>query len=174
VLLDETGFLLQPLNRRTWAPTGVRPQQYAWDRHDRLSVVGSMSISPRRRRLNVFFRVQEENVRAPHVMRYLRDLHRQHRRPLIVVMDRLNVHRSAVRRLRERGARWLHVEWLPAYAPELNPVEPLWSQTKFTDLANFIPDDVHHLHDAVIEAIGDLQFRPQLLRSFFQSARLPL
>jgi transposase len=107
-------------------------------------------------------------------MRYLRELHRQHRRPLIVVMDRLNAHRSAVRRLHERGARWLHVEWLPAYAPDLNPVEPLWSQAKFTELANFIPDDVHHLHDAVIETIGDLQFQPKLLRSFFQAAKLPL
>lgn len=174
MFLDETGFLLQPLNRRTWAPIGVRPQQYAWDRHDRLTVIGSLSFSPRRQRLSVFFRVQEENVRAPHVMRYLRELHRQHRRPLIVVMDRLNAHRSAVRRLRERGARWLHVEWLPAYAPELNPVEPMWSQAKFTDLANFVPDDVNHLRDSVIEAVGDLHFRPRLLRSFFEAAKLRL
>jgi transposase len=174
VFLDESGFLLQPLNRRTWAPTGCRPQQYAWQRHDRLSVIGSLSLSPRRRRLGVFFRVQEENVCAPHVIRYLRELHRQHRRPLIVVMDRLNAHRSAVRKLRERGVRWLHVEWLPGYAPDLNPIEALWSQAKFTDLANFVPDDVDHLHDAVIEAVGDLQFRPHLLRSFFQSAKLRL
>lgn len=139
-----------------------------------MSVIGNLSISPRRRRLSVFFRVQKENIRAPHVIRYLRALHRQHRRPLIVVLDRLNAHRSAVRRLRERGARWLHVEWLPAYAPDLNPVEPLWSQAKYTDLANFVPDDVDHLQEEVMETIGDLQFRPHLLRSFFQSAKLPL
>jgi transposase len=139
-----------------------------------LSVIGSLSISPQRRRLSVSFRVQEENVRAPDVMRYLRELHRQHRRPLVVVMDRLKAHRSAVRTLREGGARWLHVEWLPAYAPDLNPVEPMWSQAKFTDLANFVPDDIHHLCDSVIEAVGDLQFRPHLLRSFFKSAQLSL
>ena len=55
MFLDETGFLLQPLNRRTWAPAGTRPVQYAWDRHDRLSVIGSLSISPVRRRLDVSF-----------------------------------------------------------------------------------------------------------------------
>ncbi len=44
VFLDETGFVLQPLNRRTWAPAGSRPQQYAWDRHDRLSVIGSLAL----------------------------------------------------------------------------------------------------------------------------------
>lgn len=118
--------------------------------------------------------MQEENVRAPDIMRYLRELHHQHRRPLVVVMDRLNAHRSAVRKLRTRGARWLHVEWLPAYAPDLNPVEPLWSQAKFTDLANFVPDDMDHLRDSVIEAVGDLHFNPHRLRSFFQSAKLRL
>lgn len=54
VLLDETGFLLQPLNRRNWTPTEVRPQQYPWDPHDRLCVIGSLSISPRPRRLNLY------------------------------------------------------------------------------------------------------------------------
>jgi transposase len=165
---------LQPLNRRTWALTGCRPQQYAWHRHDRLSVIGSLSVSPVRRRLSVYFRVHDHNVRTPDVVRYLRALHRHHPGPLIVVMDRLNVHRAAVRHLHQRGATWLHIEWLPSYAPELNPVEPLWSQTKYTDLANFLPDDVQHLDDAVIEAIDDLRFRPHLLRSFFQSAKLRL
>ena len=38
--------------------------------------------------------------------------------------------------------RWLHVEWLPAYAPDLNPVEAMWSCTKYGDLANYTPDDL--------------------------------
>lgn len=50
-------------------------------------------------------------------------LRRWLRTPLIVVMDRLNVHRSAARQLREAGARWFEAEFLPAYAPDLNPVE---------------------------------------------------
>jgi transposase len=174
VFLDETGFLLQPLNRRTWALMGSRPQQYASHRHDRWSVIGSLSVSPQRRRVRMSFRLHDENVRAADVMRYLRELHREHGRELLVVMDRLNVHRSAVRRLRERGARWLHVEWLPAYAPDLNPVEAMWSHAKYTALANFVPDDRDHLEDAVIEAVGDLHFKPRLLRSFFQAAKLRL
>jgi transposase len=31
---------------------------------------------------------------------------------------------------------WLVVERLPAYAPELNPVEGLWSNLKSVELAN--------------------------------------
>jgi putative transposase len=90
----------------------------------------------------------------------------------VVILDRLNVHRAAVKRLRARGARWLTVEWLPAYAPDLNPVEALWSHAKYTALANFVPDHVDHLHDAVIEAVGDPQFHRRLLRSFFHAAQL--
>ena len=48
------------------------------------------------------FQVHDENIRTPHAVAYLRQLHRELRRPLIVVMDRLNVHRAAVRELRHR------------------------------------------------------------------------
>jgi transposase len=174
VLLDETGFFLQPLNRRTWAPAGMRPVQYAWHRHDRLSVIGSLSISPVRRRISVAFAVQDQNVRTPHVVAYLRGLHRQLRRPLIVVLDRLSAHRSAVRQLQQSGTRWLTVEWLPPYAPDLNPVEAMWSYAQYCDLANFVPDDVDHLSDAVINSLGDLQFHQRLQRSFFHAAKLQL
>jgi transposase len=69
-------------------------------------------------------------------------LHQPHSGPLIVVMDRLPAHHSAVRRLQERGARWLSVEWLPANAPDLNRAEALWSHAKYSALGHFVPDDV--------------------------------
>jgi len=152
----------------------MRPVQYASQRHDRLSVIGSLSLSPRRRRIGVSFAVHDENIRAPHLKAYLRALHRALRRPLIVVMDRLSAHRKAVRELHKAGARWLHVEWLPAYAPDLNPVEAMWGHSKYSDLANFTPDDVDHLRDAVIDSVGDLDFDQRLKHSFFQTAKLTL
>lgn len=152
----------------------MRPVQYASQRHDRLSVIGSLSLSPRRRRIGIAFSVQDENVRTPHMVAYLRGLHRQLRRPLVVVLDLLNVHRAAVRELRQAGAAWLHVEWLPPYAPDLNPVEAIWGHTKCADLSNFVPDDFDHLRDAVIESVGDLESDERLKHSFFQTAQLPL
>jgi len=152
----------------------MRPVQYASQRHDRLSVIGSLSLSPTRRRIGISFQVHDENVRTPQVVRYLRQLHRQLGRPLLVVLDRLNVHRSAVRQLRAAGARWLDVEWLPPYAPELNPVEAVWSHAKYSTLANFVPDDVDELRDAVIDAVGNLEWDQRLKESFFQSAELTL
>jgi putative transposase len=173
VFLDEAGFDLQPLSRRTWAPRGQRPVQHGWRRRTRLSVIGSLHVSPRRR-LSQRFAIHTHNVRTPEIVRYLRDLHRQLRRPLIVVMDRLPAHRSAVSQLRKQAAAWLHVEWLPGYAPDLNPVEALWSYSKYSRLANFTPDDRDELLDAVVGAVGDVHLDPPLLASFFQSAQLRL
>jgi transposase len=114
----------------------MRPVQYASQLHDRLSVLGSLSLSPRRRRIGVHVQVHDENIRAVHVVAYLRELHRALRQPLIVVMDRLNAHRTAARLLCEAGTRWLHVEWLPAHAPDFNLVEAIWSHAKYSRLAN--------------------------------------
>lgn len=147
--------------------------QNGWQRRDRLSVIASLHLSPRKR-LGHFFRIHAHNIRAADVISYLRELHRRIGRPLIVVMDRLPAHRSAVRQLQNSGATWLMVEWLPAYAPELNPVEALWSYGKYARLANYYPEHADALHDAVLEAIGDVALDQNLLQSFFQSAQLRL
>jgi putative transposase len=101
-------------------------------------------------------------------------LHQRLRRKLIVVWDRLNVHRSAAAQLKAKGEDWLQVEWLPAYAPELNPVEAMWSHTKVSDLANFVPDDVGRLEDGVVESLSDQYYDRRLKRGYFHAARLEL
>ena len=166
--------MLQPLNRRTWAPRGQTPIQYAWDRHDRLSVIAALLLRPRSQRLSLWFTLHDHNIRAPDFLTFLRELRRQTRRPIILVCDRLNVHRSAVKQLQQQGTQWLTVEWLPAYAPDLNPVEAIWNQTKYADLPNRIPDDKEELFDLVAESLNDQHFRPSLLESFVRRADLEL
>ena len=140
LFLDETGLMLQPLVRRTWAPRGERPVMYCWARHDRLSVIAGLTLSSRRRRIGLYFTIHPRNVKTPEVEAFIRQVQRRLGRPLVVVMDRLAAHRSAARRL--KGDERFVIEWLPGYAPDLNPVEAVWSQTKYTDLANYVPQDV--------------------------------
>jgi transposase len=170
VFLDESGFMLQPLRRRTWAPCGVTPIQNAWDRHDRWSVIGALSLAPWALRIGVYFRLVDHNIVTHDVVEFVKQLHRQLGRKVILIWDRWNVHRSAARRLDRY--RWLQIEWLPSYAPELNPVEAMWNHTKYTDLANFIPDDHSHLQQTIQASLGNQRHEPYLKHSFFRYADL--
>jgi transposase len=96
------------------------------------------------------------------------------RQGIIVVMDRWQVHRCAARRLLARQLRHLCIEWLPAYAPDLNPVEGVWGRTKYADLANFIPDDVAQLKYAVRQSLRHTSAEQSILRSIFHHAKLKL
>ena len=56
VLIDESGFLLSPLVRRTLAPRGQTPVLKTWGGHrERVSATAALTISPRRRRLGLYF-----------------------------------------------------------------------------------------------------------------------
>lgn len=164
--------MLQPLVRRTWAPAGQTPVMYSWDRRDRLSVIAGLSLSARAQRIGLYFTVHEKNITAEEVEVFLRQVQRTLGRKLIVVMDRWAVHRKAAKALFGDQRFW--VEWLPPYAPELNPVEHVWNHTKYGDLANYIPDDVLDLELELKWSIDQTRTRPKLLRSFFHAANLTL
>jgi len=174
VLIDESGFMLQPVVRRTWAPKGQTPIQYSWDRHDRLSVITAITVSPVRQRFGLYFRIHGHNITFVEVMAFLTLVHYRLRRKFILVLDRLNAHRKAVRLLQAAHPDWFEVLWLPAYAPELNPVEMVWNHTKYTDLANFIPEDVDDLHRAVDISLNSTRTQSHLIRSAFNHADLEL
>ena len=165
---------MQPVNRRTWAPRGQTPVQRAWDRYDRLSVISAVTLSPARRQISLPFQIHEENIHTRAAVSFVKQLRRQLGRPLIVVWDRWPVHRAAAKQIDKSRTKHIEFEWLPAYAPELNPVEPRWSHTKFSQLANFIPDDTPQLKRSVRSALKRQSCNQALKHSFFKSARLNL
>lgn len=167
--------MLQPVVRRTWAPRGQTPLQRSWDRHDRLSVTTALTLAPSRRRLGLYWTSQRENIRAADVVAFLRYLRWAIRRRWVLIWDRWNVHRAkVVGEYLERHAHQIRVEWLPPYAPELNPAEQVWNHAKYSDLANFIPEDCDDLRAHVDASITDQRQQPRLLRSFFKTAELNL
>ena len=168
--------MLQPTVRRTWAPEGRTPVSRAWDRHDRWSVLSALTVSPARRRLGLLFDVWPCNVDAAAVLAMLRNLRKRHPRGFLLVLDRWSVHRSAVRRFLARGGGdgRVEIEWLPAYAPELNPVEQVWQRAKHVDLANFVPDQAEHLRLEVEGSLARTGGQQAILRSCFAYAKLKL
>jgi transposase len=162
------------VNRRTWAPCGQTPIQRAWLRYDRLSVIGAVALSPARRQISTPFQIHDDNVRTTEVVAFVKQLRRQWRRPLIICWDRWQVHRSAAKRIAASRLKHVEFEWLPAYAPELNPVEPRWSHAKFGKLANFTPDDTLELKRSIRSTLKGQSHNRCLTQSFFHAAKLTL
>jgi transposase len=166
--------MLQPVVRRTWGPQGDTPLQYRWERHDRLSGISVVTVSPQRRHLDLYFTLQEHNVCASDLETFGAELLEHFPRGIILVLDRWSVHLSGADQLRRRFPRRVRIEWLPSYAPELNPDEQVWTQTKYRDLANFCPDNLTELTQAVRHSLEHTKSHPSLLRSFFKHAGLTL
>ncbi len=122
---------------------------------------------------NFYFRLFAGAVRSPQVTEFLAHLLRHLGGKLLIVWDGLPVHRSRavwefVRQ--QRGLIWL--EFLPAYAPELNPTEYIWGHLKQHELANFCPKDLGELSVHAIRALKRMRRRPNLVLAFWQQADL--
>ncbi|MBL8867861.1 MAG: transposase [Planctomycetia bacterium] len=68
--------------------------------------------------------------------------------------------------------RRLTLEMLPPWAPELNPVEPIWSWLKYGELANFVPDETDVLNKEVLNRLIGLKFDPELLQALWERSGL--
>ena len=69
---------------------------------------------------------------------------------------------------------WLVVDRLPAYVPELNPVEGLWSSLKAVELANLVSPTLAEVIDQAHKGINRVRRTPQLAYSFLRHAGLSL
>lgn len=165
--------MLQPLVRRTWAPKGETPIQRQWKRHDRLSVMSAITLSPRRCRIGLYWRIQDHNICGDDVVAFLRDIRRHLRRKIVLILDRWGVHKATVvRKYLQLHSDTIHVEWLPSYAPDLNPTEQVWNHSKYADLANLAPDNLQELYSLVSSSMATMRGQSHLLASFFRMARL--
>jgi transposase len=175
--LDESGFLLTPTVRRTFAPRGVTPIIKSWDRHDRISAISVITVSPKRKRLGLYFHLMPDdaNVHGVDTVAFLRQLRRHIPGPMTILWDRGHVHdRSKVVRAYLAKHPEIVTERFPGYAPETNPDEMVWQHAKHARLSNFTPEDVAELRATVVSELGRLHGKPELLASFIRHAKVPI
>ena len=104
---------------------------------------------------------------------FLDAAHQQLGGQVVLVWDGLNTHTSRAMRELIAARTWLTVFQLLAYAPELNPVEPVWSNLK-RSLANLVKHDIGQLTALVKTRLRQMQYRPGLLDGFLAKTRLDL
>jgi len=173
VFLDESGFSQRPPIRATWAPRGCTPVIHEPFNWKRLSGIGAVLTTPSGQRLRWFLAIHPGGIRAPHIVHFLRALSRHRRKPVVLLWDRLPAHRSRlVQHAVQAHRSWLHTEWLPAYAPELNPVEPFWDHLDDTVLANTPADDLLRLRQRIRQGLLRVRRRPSIGRGFLRYTSL--
>jgi transposase len=122
---------------------------------------------------NFYFRLFPGSIKAPQVIQFLEQLQRHMGGKLTIIWDGLPAHRSRLVREFVAGQRGrIELEFLPAYAPELNPVEYIWGYCKQHELPNLCPKDFAHLSHAARQALGRMRRRPTLVESFWKQAEL--
>jgi DDE superfamily endonuclease len=105
--------------------------------------------------------------------RFLDAAHQQPGGPVVLVWDGLNTRTSRAMRELIAARDWLTVFRLPPYAPELNPVEPVWSSLK-RSLANLTKHNISELTVLARTRLRRMQYRPGLLEGFLAKPGLDL
>jgi transposase len=178
VFFDESGISLLPVTRRTWSPRGVTPvlrHRCNWKRASMAGALGYHAADPERG-ARLCFHVKPDSYDTVSLIEVLTQLGGFYAGERVVLLwDGLGAHWShAMRDWVATQHHWLTVERLPAYAPELNPVEGLWANLKAVELANFAGDKVFEVADTAERGIHRVCDDQQLVRSFLAHTGLTL
>jgi transposase len=148
---------------------GQTPILREWYTRDHLSAISA--ISPEGK---LYFHCQDQAINSEDMVAFLEHLLREVSGRLVVIWDGAPIHRSQVIRdfLAHGAAQRLHLERLPAYAPELNPGEGLWQQLKGVELRHVCCFNIPHLRHELRDAVKRVRRRPRLINSFFRGAKL--
>jgi putative transposase len=176
-LMDESGLLMAPLVRRTWAPRGRPPALEQSGAHrEKVSVAAALWLSPRRDRLGLYCQTLPDGYFDNwYVAAFLEAMLHDLEGRFVVVWDGGTMHKGdPIRRLATHFADRLSLESLPPWAPMLNPVEPLWGWLKYGQLCNFAPEDAHELDRRVVAELTAIRDDQAFLRDLFHASELPL
>jgi putative transposase len=126
------------------------------------------------RRSEVVFQTTAGSYNDRKVERFLRNLRCAFpRRRVVLIWDRLQAHRSRhMRAYLVQQRRWLETVQLPSYAPDLNPVEPLWAYLKGGDLANRTQGNLKVMARIARRSIRRVRKNPHLLEGFLRNTGL--
>lgn len=170
VFVDESGFYLLPGVVKTYGPEGETPIVDEWQTRDHLSVMGG--VTPQGK---VYSLVRPTSLNGLHTIEFLLHLGHVVGDRLLVIWDGSPIHRRAEVQefLAEVGDK-IHLERLPPYAPDLNPVEWLWRHLKEVEMRNLMCLDLEELHMELHLALDRVRQRPRLIQSFFAGAGLEI
>lgn len=163
---------MSPPIRRTWAPRGRTPvlrYRFHWQR---VSAAGFLCYRADGRRARLYLHTQPGSYTSEILIPALRALHRRLRAPVVLIWDGLTCHWSLKMAAFIRSQKWLQVERLPGYAPDLNPCEGLWANLKGGELANRAEETIGQVTEIAHRAARRAAHSQQLLFGFLAQTGL--
>jgi transposase len=164
--MDESGFYPMPGRVRTYAPCGQTPVLRWPYTRDHLSVMSGITMDGR-----LYTLVRDAALDSLDSVLFLRHLVPHVSAKLLVIWDGSPIHKGEVRTfLVDGGAKQLHVEQLPPYAPDLNPGEGVWQYLKQVEMRNLCCRNLVHLRSELGLAITRLRRNPHVITACFAGA----
>ncbi|GAB3810815.1 transposase [Micromonospora zhanjiangensis] len=181
VFEDEAGQTLRPPKVRTWGRRGHTPVvPVSGKGSGRVSIAGLTCYRPGQRPRLIYRTIVHRNRKNERRSFSERDYialldaaHQQLGGPIVLIWDNLNTHISAAMRTMIDARDWLTVIRLPAYAPDLNPTEAVWSHLK-RSIGNLAVTGVDHLLAIIKNRLKSIQYRTDLLDGFLAHTGLTL
>ena len=169
LLIDESGFSPLPSVVRTYAPVGQTPILREWWTRDHLSAISALSPEGK-----LYFHSQDHAINSEDVVAFLEPLLREVPGRMVILWDGAPIHRRHTIQefLTNGAAQRLHLERLPAYAPELNPGEGLWAQLTGVARRNLCGVNIPHLRGELRDAVKRVRRKPCILKGCFKGAGL--
>jgi len=177
VFMDESGLLMAPLRRRSWALKGRPTTIKQKGRHrEKVSVAGALWLTPTRDRLSLAFHTLVDGYYTNvEVAEFLDGAVQWLDGPVTVIWDGGTMHQgNPLSDLVRASQGRLLLERLPAYASELMPMEQVWAWLKYDRLCNFAPADANDLNEAINRELDPIRDDQHRLRNFFHASKLPL
>jgi transposase len=125
---------------------------------------------------HLYFDLQTSGYTSANVVEFLKKLRRQIRKPLLIIWDGAPIHKGHVITdyLKAGAARYIQLEKLPGYAPELNPDEGVWGYLKRVELKNVCCANLGELSRKVKYGVTKLRRKRQVLLGCIKQVGLSL
>ena len=157
---------MAPLVCRGWSPQGQAPLLLQrGEHHQKVSLIAVLCLRGRGSRF--YFRLHPNaDIHTQQVISFLRHMDRELNGPWLLLWDRLNAHRARRTSQFLASRSYPRAYFLPAYAPDLNPIEYAWCYLKMNPLANSPHFDLPALTHTTRRQTRAPQRKPDLLGSF--------
>jgi transposase len=165
---DESVVRLTPTVGRTWAPVGKTPIVRVTGKRASVLVMSALSLQGR-----LFFKIPSEKVNATVFIDFLKELLAEYpKRKIFVIADQASPHIAKSVKAFVAGQKRLELFYLPAYSPDFNPDEGVWSHLKSQELKAHQATNKEELIKKTREALKRMAKRPALIRSFFKRCNI--